>query len=176
MSYYVYELFDPRDNAVFYVGKGRGGRIHCHEIEARRGRQSRKCDVIRGIEAAGHRIGKHKVRQFDDEQEAYDFEADLIDQYGLESLTNIIPGGGIARNFGQTAQSDRQAARIIGFCFNRTAGGKIVAVSMFGHTINLREFIEANRKRAREIIERRGLDWLNNAVRRHHVVFEPLPV
>ena len=33
MSYYVYELIDPRDDRVFYVGKGKKGRIDQHEAE-----------------------------------------------------------------------------------------------------------------------------------------------
>ena len=38
MSYYVYELIDPRDDRVFYVGKGKKGRIDQHEAEARKRR------------------------------------------------------------------------------------------------------------------------------------------
>jgi hypothetical protein len=34
MKYYVYELVDPRTSRVFYVGKGRGKRMHAHEREA----------------------------------------------------------------------------------------------------------------------------------------------
>lgn len=34
---YVYALVDPRDNAVFYIGKGKGRRMYEHEREAARG-------------------------------------------------------------------------------------------------------------------------------------------
>ena len=35
---YVYELIDPRDGKVFYVGKGRNSRAWAHEKAARRGK------------------------------------------------------------------------------------------------------------------------------------------
>ena len=35
LGYYVYALFDPRDNALFYVGKGVVGRVFQHAREAR---------------------------------------------------------------------------------------------------------------------------------------------
>ena len=37
MKYYVYHLIDPRDNSVFYIGKGTGNRINDHQKEALRG-------------------------------------------------------------------------------------------------------------------------------------------
>ena len=33
-GFYVYALMDPRDNKVFYVGKGTGNRVFSHEIES----------------------------------------------------------------------------------------------------------------------------------------------
>jgi hypothetical protein len=39
--FYVYELIDPRDGKVFYVGKGKGERAWQHEIDVRRGDQGR---------------------------------------------------------------------------------------------------------------------------------------
>ncbi len=41
--HYVYQLVDPRNGEIFYIGKGRFERIFQHEIEARRGLQTRKC-------------------------------------------------------------------------------------------------------------------------------------
>ncbi|MHB8339589.1 MAG: hypothetical protein ACYDB7_00205 [Mycobacteriales bacterium] len=34
LGWYVYLLSDPRDQQIFYVGKGRGGRAFAHEAEA----------------------------------------------------------------------------------------------------------------------------------------------
>ncbi len=30
LKYYVYTLIDPRDNKIFYVGKGKGNRVFYH--------------------------------------------------------------------------------------------------------------------------------------------------
>ena len=35
-GYYVYELTDPRDGSVFYVGKGKGERVYSHVREFKR--------------------------------------------------------------------------------------------------------------------------------------------
>lgn len=53
--WYVYELVDPRDQAVFYVGKGAGKRVDAHEAEAASKPQvcSRKLNRIRDIWESG---------------------------------------------------------------------------------------------------------------------------
>lgn len=93
LRYYVYELFDPTDQVVFYVGKGTGGRIDQHVAYAKRGARGRKCDKIRSILERGVSVGKRIVDRFDDENEALDCEERLIDQHGLQNLTNVLPGG-----------------------------------------------------------------------------------
>lgn len=93
MRFYVYELIDPRDDAVFYVGKGQKRRIECHEAEAAKGKHSRKCDRIREIWGAGHSITKHIVSRHSDENEALEAEASRIADIGLANLTNVFPGG-----------------------------------------------------------------------------------
>jgi hypothetical protein len=91
--FYVYELVDPRDQSVFYVGKGKDRRMFQHASEARGGKRGLKCDRIRQIYASGHVLVEREVARFLDEDDAYNFEADLIADYGLENLTNVIPGG-----------------------------------------------------------------------------------
>lgn len=86
MAYYVYTLSDPRTGTVFYVGKGKGGRIDQHEREALRGVRSPKCDRIREIQAAGLQIIKAKVARFASERAAYAHESQLINS--LPGLTN----------------------------------------------------------------------------------------
>lgn len=91
--WYVYELVDPRDQRIFYVGKGKENRIDSHEIEAAKGRISRKCIKIREIQQSGLQIIKRKIALFWDEDAAYECEEELIECYGLENLTNVLPGG-----------------------------------------------------------------------------------
>lgn len=91
--FYVYELFDPRDGATFYVGKGRHHRISNHTTEAKAGKRGQKCAKIREIIASGHEIGRRIVAYFADEADALNFEIDLIASYGGTNLTNGTPGG-----------------------------------------------------------------------------------
>lgn len=89
--YYVYTLTDPRDGAVFYVGKGCGSRINAHEREANTV-DSPKCRRIRDIWAAGQSVAKSKIAYFASERAAYAYEARLIAE--LPGLTN---GGATAK-------------------------------------------------------------------------------
>lgn len=95
MKYYVYVLCDPRDNTIFYVGKGKDNRINAHEAEARSGYNSYKCNKIRLIWEKGFDIKKQIVRHFPNESEAYLFEERLIRKLGIYNLTNITCGNSI---------------------------------------------------------------------------------
>jgi hypothetical protein len=49
--YSVYELLDPRDGQVFYIGKGLGARALQHELEAKnKSIETEKTKRIREIE------------------------------------------------------------------------------------------------------------------------------
>jgi LEM-3-like GIY-YIG domain len=96
--FYVYLLLDPAGQP-FYIGKGSGGRILDHEREARSGHDCPKCDAIRAIWSAGGQIVKTIVFETDDEQEALVREAELIEQYGLTTLTNKVAGGRGTRGY-----------------------------------------------------------------------------
>jgi hypothetical protein len=91
--FFVYDLIDPRDDKVFYVGKGQKQRPYDHEREALKGVQSEKCDRIREILESGNSVKIDIVKRFSDETEAYQFEAERVEQIGLANLTNVIPGG-----------------------------------------------------------------------------------
>lgn len=90
--HYVYTLARP-DGSVFYVGKGQRARMGNHESEARKGVQSRKCDIIRQIWAEGGTVIREKVAAFDEEEEAYQYEIALINSLGIENLANEANGG-----------------------------------------------------------------------------------
>ena len=94
--YFVYELIDPRDGCPFYIGKGKRQRYLDHQREAMAGKRSTKCDQIRSLMRAGYEYTWRIVESFLNEQDAYDAEARLIEEHGLENLTNVMPGGGRA--------------------------------------------------------------------------------
>lgn len=169
MAYYVYELRDPRCGSVFYVGKGKGSRIDQHEREAQAGRQSRKCQRIRDIEAAGNRVVK-RVKHFTDEQDALDFEAEHIASFGLANLTNVVPGGGTASGR-PTLYTDRIRVRAAAFMIRRTGNGRVAALLVNGERLDLLPLIENAKKGACEVILRRGVDWANEVAKNLNVKF-----
>jgi hypothetical protein len=96
VNYYTYILTYPESmgEAVFYVGKGTGDRIDHHEIEAKKGVKSAKCDTIRLVWSKGEQVVKAKVFETEIEQDAYIYEWILINLvYGYDTLTNIKEGG-----------------------------------------------------------------------------------
>lgn len=169
-EYYVYELIDPRTGAVFYVGKGSRGRIHQHEVEARKGKQSRKCDLIREIEEAGLKLIKRKVRSFGSEAQAYRVETELIDQYGRDNLTNIQPGGGSPRN-ARTAEDDRELVSATAELINRSRNGSIHRLLVAGKPFDLLPILNGWKEQVAEVIEARGLNWANRIAKRFGVRF-----
>lgn len=92
-TFYVYSLSDPIDGKVFYIGKGQGKRIDAHEKEARNGVHSAKCDKIREIWSYGRKVKKTVIKDFASENDALEYEFTLINEIGLENLTNVFHGG-----------------------------------------------------------------------------------
>jgi hypothetical protein len=92
LGHYVYIYVDPRNEEVFYVGKGVGARATAH-LDAKK--ESRKTRRIRDIRDAGNEprieIVAHKLR---DEVEAFRIEAALIEVLGTTNLTNQVHGWG----------------------------------------------------------------------------------
>jgi hypothetical protein len=97
LRFYVYLLIDPRDEEIFYVGKGTGERCFAHLAEARKTRADRVADYeklarIRAIEAAGLRVGIDILRHQLDEHEALLLESAAIDLLGGKTLANRVAG------------------------------------------------------------------------------------
>lgn len=90
LGYYVYLYVDPRDERVFYVGKGQGERVLSHL--GIRG-ESRKAKVLEELEEAGLEprleVLAHALA---DEETAFRIEAAVIDLLGLDDLTNLCRG------------------------------------------------------------------------------------
>lgn len=169
-SYFVYELYDPRDDATFYVGKGKGSRPRQHERDALCGVASAKCDKIREVVGAGHSVGVRKIAWFASEQDAYDYEAEHVASFPHGSLTNIAPGGGTARN-GPTIKGDYEVATACAEMVNRTRNGAIRWVSVAGERLDLLPILENYKQRVAEVIKRRGHDWVNAPALRFGVQF-----
>jgi hypothetical protein len=100
LQYYVYCLVDPRDNKIFYVGKGAGNRVFAHANDALEAGDvvTDKLEKIRDIIAAGHSVRHYIIRHKLSEEDAFTVESVLIDfltyeNFNTESLlTNIVAG------------------------------------------------------------------------------------
>lgn len=95
---YVYELVDPRDGAVFYVGKGTGKRAWQHQREAYTGQGSNKAkrDRILDVNTAGLEIVVRIVKEGMTDLDAFDLERSMIAEKRAV-LTNVADGGYPAR-------------------------------------------------------------------------------
>jgi len=110
--YYVYELIDPRVNLPFYVGKGKNDRVYFHLSEQSRAKSdnARKFNKIQKIRENGHEPEIKIVKYFEDENDAYDLEDELIKKYGRIRydkggiLTNICESSRPPTNKGKTYQ------------------------------------------------------------------------
>lgn len=99
LNYYVYALIDPRDNKIFYIGKGKGNRVFSHISAAISSEEENlRLNVIRNILNEGLEVKHFIIRHNLSEQEAYLLESTLIDfltfpQFNTECiLTNIAAG------------------------------------------------------------------------------------
>ena len=106
LGHYVYLLIDPRNGAVFYVGKGVGGRCFEHDY-AEEG--ARKAARFAEIKAAGLEVKVEIVRHsMATKEEAFLVESAVIDVYGIENLTNKVKGHG-ATDFGRATLAELAA-------------------------------------------------------------------
>lgn len=96
-QHYVYMLIDPSNNEPFYVGKGQGDRMYHHTQPSQRKYNPLKAHRIKKILERGDDI-VYKMIIFEDEQQAFNYEIELIKKYGkfcdgTGILTNLDDGG-----------------------------------------------------------------------------------
>lgn len=84
LGYYVYILIDPRDNSVFYVGKGKGNRVNQHLLGAldENSEETDKIRRIREIQNLGLSVGLDIIRHELTEKEAFEVECSHNRNFG----------------------------------------------------------------------------------------------
>lgn len=110
--FYVYVLADHR-GTPFYVGKGVYERVFCHENEAQGRCTCDKCQKIRSVWQLGEQVCRIFVLITADEQEAYDYERQIIAEIGLSNLCNKSAGGHGSRALPDEVNEARRANREI---------------------------------------------------------------
>lgn len=101
LGHYVYFLRDPRNQSIFYVGKGLGNRVFTHVANAPNAPDypSDKIEQIQAIQKEGKSVEHFILRHGLDERSAFELEAAMIDFIGLQNLTNQ-QGGHHSNDFG----------------------------------------------------------------------------
>ncbi|MHA7943569.1 LEM-3-like GIY-YIG domain-containing protein [Formosa sp. 3Alg 14/1] len=98
-NFYVYALIDPRDDAIFYIGKGKGSRLKQHMNQKLTPKNNiRKYIRINEIKALGLSVKTEALGTYLDENTAFEIERIIIYKLGREAflegkLTNYTPGG-----------------------------------------------------------------------------------
>jgi len=91
-TYYVYQLVDPRNNQIFYIGKGKGSRAYSHAKFQDGNENFHKNRVIQKILSTGQQpIVEFLHTNINDESDAYLLEEKEIACIGLDNLTNLVP-------------------------------------------------------------------------------------
>jgi hypothetical protein len=85
IGYYVYCLIDPRNNEIFYIGKGCGNRVFDHQQEEGNNPKNIR---IKDIQNSGKDIKKYIIRFGLTEGEAFHLEAALIDIFSSPTWSN----------------------------------------------------------------------------------------
>lgn len=108
IGHYVYLLVDPRNNNIFYVGKGTGNRVFMHEENVKKkGAFTNKEKQIKEIIDSGYEVTKYIVRLKLTKDEAFIVESVVINILGTSemgdinfdvTLTNIQCGHGMRKN------------------------------------------------------------------------------
>ncbi len=90
LKYYVYVYIDPRDNQVFYIGKGKGNRAFSHLYD---NSESEKVARIKEVKSENKEpIIEILIHGIESDEVIKKIEASIIDMIGINKLTNIQRG------------------------------------------------------------------------------------
>lgn len=90
LKFYVYLLIDPRNNKIFYIGKGNGNRVFSHINEAiDNPRETEKLETIRAIKNDKQNVMHYIVRHGLEENEAILVESVLIDFCTFKDFSEV---------------------------------------------------------------------------------------
>lgn len=93
IGYYVYILKDPRNDTIFYVGKGKGNRLFQHvQCALVNATDNDKYNLIREIHKDGKEVEHFILRHGLEEKLSLEIESTIIDLLGIENLTNSVKG------------------------------------------------------------------------------------
>ena len=93
IGYYVYILKDPRNDSIFYVGKGKGNRLFQHvQCALENATDNDKYNLIREIHKDGKEVEHFILRHGLEEKLSLEIESTIIDLLGIENLTNSVKG------------------------------------------------------------------------------------
>ena len=85
-NFYVYALINPKDNNIFYIGKGCKNRMNDHFLDCYKVNQN-KIKKIKEIKAKGYKPYSIKIADKLPEVMAFKIEAYLINT--ISNLTNL---------------------------------------------------------------------------------------
>lgn len=89
LNHYVYLYIDPRDDSIFYVGKGTGDRAFDHLRDTK---GSDKTERIKELRELGYEPKIEILVHGLESETALKVEASIIDLLGIKNLTNIQIG------------------------------------------------------------------------------------
>lgn len=93
IGYYVYILKDPRNDTIFYAGKGKENRLFQHvQCALENATDNDKYNLIREILKDGKEVEHFILRHGLEEKLSLEIESTIIDLLGIENLTNSVKG------------------------------------------------------------------------------------